>query len=98
MTKGSLFALVAVPALLGAQATQTTLLPEQQAQHALNRLAFGPRPGDIAKVRSMGVDKWIDQQLHPEKIDDAETVSLMRRYSTLNTPTSEIEVAFREAQ
>jgi len=97
-------ALVVGPALCSAQATQTpsaaqtTLLPEQQAQHALNRLAFGPRPGDIAKVRAMGVDKWIDQQLHPEKIDDRETVSLLKRYRTLDTPTAELEKAYREAQ
>ena len=93
-----LAALIVFPALCDAQATQTTLLPEQQAQHALSRLAFGPRPGDIAKVRAMGVDKWIDQQLHPEKIDDSETTNLLKRYRTLNTPTAEIAQAFREAQ
>jgi uncharacterized protein (DUF1800 family) len=98
MTNRSLFALVFVPALLSAQATQTTLLPEQQAQHVLNRLAFGPRPGEIAKVRSMGIEKWIDQQLHPEKIDDREATSLLRRYRSLETPTVEIEQAYREAQ
>jgi uncharacterized protein (DUF1800 family) len=98
MTKRSLFALVVVPALCAAQATPTTLLPEQQAQHVLNRLAFGPRPGDIAKVRAMGVDKWIEQQLQPEKIDDSEMATRLKLYRTLNTPTIEIEQAFREAQ
>jgi len=39
--------------------------------HALNRLTFGPRVGDIDKVRAMGLAAWIDQQLHPERIDDA---------------------------
>ncbi len=43
----------------------------QQVNHALSRLTFGARPGDVAKVRAMGVDRWIDQQLHPERIDDA---------------------------
>ena len=38
--------------------------------HALNRLTFGPRPGDVERVQAMGVDHWIDQQLHPERIDD----------------------------
>ncbi len=42
----------------------------QRAVHALNRLAFGPRPGDVDRVLAMGVDKWIDQQLNPQKIDD----------------------------
>jgi uncharacterized protein (DUF1800 family) len=46
------------------------LTTPQYAEHALNRLAFGPRPGDIARVQQMGVDRWIAQQLHPEKIED----------------------------
>ncbi|HEY9225031.1 MAG TPA: DUF1800 family protein, partial [Gemmatimonadaceae bacterium] len=46
------------------------LLPEEQIQQVLNRLAFGPRAGDVAAVRAMGVDQWIEQQLHPEKIND----------------------------
>jgi len=40
---------------------------QKRAVHALNRLTFGPRPGDIQQVAAMGVDRWIDQQLHPEK-------------------------------
>jgi uncharacterized protein (DUF1800 family) len=88
------------PALQPAQqpAQQSTLLPEQQAQHALSRLAFGPRPGDIAKVRAMGVDKWIDQQLHPEKIDDRAISDALARYSALDAKTSDIATAYREAQ
>ncbi len=44
---------------------------EQRALHALNRLTFGPRPGDVEKVRATGVDKWIEQQLSPAKSDPA---------------------------
>ncbi|HVH88592.1 MAG TPA: DUF1800 domain-containing protein [Terriglobales bacterium] len=44
---------------------------EQRAIHALNRLTFGPRPGDLDRVLQVGVDKWIDQQLHPDSIDDS---------------------------
>ena len=40
-------------------------------EHALNRLAFGPRPGDVERVQAMGLATWIDRQLHPEKIDDS---------------------------
>ena len=42
----------------------------QKAQHALNRLAFGARPGDVEKVMRVGVDRWIEQQLRPERIAD----------------------------
>jgi uncharacterized protein (DUF1800 family) len=44
------------------------LTPDQQAVHVLNRLAFGPRPGDVERVQRMGVQQYIDEQLHPEAI------------------------------
>lgn len=47
--------------------TQTA---DQQAVHALSRLTFGARPGDLEAVHAMGVDRWIDRQLHPERIND----------------------------
>src|SRR5580693_6829971 len=43
---------------------------DQKALHALNRLTFGPRPGDLEQVKQMGVDKWIEQQLQPETIPE----------------------------
>jgi uncharacterized protein (DUF1800 family) len=42
----------------------------QRAQHALDRLAFGAKPGDVERVMAIGVDRWIAQQLHPEQIAD----------------------------
>jgi uncharacterized protein (DUF1800 family) len=83
---------------VGAQAAPTTLLPEQQAQHVLSRLAFGPRPGDIAKVRAMGVDKWIALQLKPETIDDRVTTDALKRYPALNAQTADIAAAYRDQQ
>jgi uncharacterized protein (DUF1800 family) len=44
------------------------LAPEQQAVHVLNRLAFGPRPGDLERVQRIGVERYIEEQLHPETI------------------------------
>jgi uncharacterized protein (DUF1800 family) len=46
------------------------LTPDQQIVHSLNRLAFGPRPGDMENVRRVGVNKWIELQLHPEQIPE----------------------------
>ena len=59
----------------------------KRALHALNRLAFGPRPGDVERVASMGVDKWIDQQLHPEKIDDHTLDARLVAFRTLHMDT-----------
>ena len=39
--------------------------------HVLNRLAYGPRPGDVERVRAIGLERWIDLQLHPDRIPDA---------------------------
>ncbi|HXP89241.1 MAG TPA: DUF1800 domain-containing protein [Bryobacteraceae bacterium] len=46
------------------------LSPDQQILQALNRLTFGPRPGDIEQVRHVGVQKWIELQLHPDQIPE----------------------------
>jgi uncharacterized protein (DUF1800 family) len=47
------------------------LTEEERATHALNRLTFGPRPGDLERVQAIGVKKWIELQLNPEQIDDS---------------------------
>jgi uncharacterized protein (DUF1800 family) len=46
----------------------------------------------------MGVDRWIDQQLQPERIDDRPTDQLLSRYETLNEKTSDLVTTFREVQ
>src|ERR1700684_4683832 len=46
------------------------LSTEQQIIHALNRLTFGPRPGDVEEVRRIGLAKWIELQLHPNQIPE----------------------------
>src|ERR1700687_2772172 len=63
---------------------------QQRALHALNRLAFGPRPGHVDRVAAMGVDKWIDQQLHPDKIDDHALDARLEQFRTLRMNTREI--------
>src|SRR5579863_4592013 len=65
---------VAVPQLLAKKkdkAADENLSEQKRAVQALNRLTFGPRPGEVQQVTAMGVDRWIDQQLHPEKINDS---------------------------
>lgn len=66
----------------------------KRALQALNRLTFGPRPGDLQHVMSMGVDKWIDQQLDPEKIDNSSLESRLAPLRTLRMNTREIEENF----
>jgi uncharacterized protein (DUF1800 family) len=56
------------PALKGLPITE--LSADEAILHALNRLAYGPRPGDVEHVKQLGLAKWIDQQLNPNSIDD----------------------------
>src|SRR5947208_14828993 len=56
------------PALKGLPITE--LSPDEAILHALNRLAYGPRPGDVERVRQMGLAKWIERQLNLNSIGD----------------------------
>jgi uncharacterized protein (DUF1800 family) len=58
--------------------------------HALNRFTFGPRPGDLEAVRAMGLEKWFDQQLHPEKIDDSALDARLAPFRTLKMSTRQM--------
>ena len=46
------------------------LSKDDQIIHALDRLTFGPRPGDVDRVKKIGLKKWLDQQLHPDRMDE----------------------------
>src|SRR5690348_296470 len=48
----------------------TPLTEEQRIVHALNRLGFGPRPGDVERVRAIGLNRYLAEQLNPERIPD----------------------------
>jgi uncharacterized protein (DUF1800 family) len=71
---------------------------DQQVQQVLNRLGFGARPGDVAKVRAMGVDQWIAQQLTPDRIDDAAADRIVASYEMLGRPTSDFVSMYEETQ
>src|SRR5437868_689051 len=61
---------------------------DKQIVHVLNRLTFGPRTGDNEQVRRLGVDKWIDQQLHPERITENPLLETkLKPLTTLLLPT-----------
>ena len=57
------------------QAVRKKLNGDQEILHALDRLTFGPRPGDVAAVKKMGLKKWIDLQLHPRSIPEEPDLS-----------------------
>ncbi len=71
---------------------------DQQIQQVLNRLAFGARPGEAARVRELGVDEWIAAQLAPGLIDDHAADSLVALYEGLRQPTGDLVRAYTESQ
>ena len=66
------------------------LTADQQVAQALNRLTFGPRPGDATRVRAMGVDRWIASQLRPERIDDRAAEQVVDRLEMLRAEPREL--------
>ena len=64
-------ALAVLAVTCAAANAQSPATPAERAHavHVLNRLAFGPRPGDVDRVLAVGVDRWIEQQLNPDRRD-----------------------------
>jgi uncharacterized protein (DUF1800 family) len=71
---------------------------QRRAIHALNRLTFGPRPGDVQHVMTLGVDQWIDLQLHPERINDDGLTSRLDPLRTTRMSTKELAQNFPDGQ
>ncbi len=59
------------------------LTPEQKNTQVLNRLTFGPRPEDYAHIKKIGIKAYIEEQLHPDKIDDHLCDQLLNQYPDL---------------
>jgi uncharacterized protein (DUF1800 family) len=68
-----------------------SLTEDQKIIHALNRLGFGPRLGDVERVKRMGLDKYIDQQLYPERIGDPAVESRLANFPSLHMTIAEIQ-------
>jgi uncharacterized protein (DUF1800 family) len=77
-----------------AAAPASKLTGEQRALHALNRLTYGPRPGDLRKVMDTDVDDWIEQQLHPEEINDSVLDGKLGPFRTLRMSTRDLVQTF----
>ncbi len=64
--------------------------------HVLNRIGFGARPGDVERVRELGVDRYIEQQLHPERIPDADMRARLAGLTTLSLSASELLANYQQ--
>ena len=84
--------------LMGASAQAPLLTPRDSALHALNRLAYGPRPGEVDRVAAAGVMQWIDRQLSPDKIADAALAKRERQFKILEYDTGDLAAMYVDAQ
>ncbi len=75
-----------------------SLSDDEAILHAFNRLGYGTRPGDLERVKQMGLQKWVDQQLHPESIDDSAVEARLDRFPTLKMSSSKLEKEFPRPQ
>lgn len=67
---------------------------DEKILHVLNRLGYGPRPGDVERVKKMGLERYIELQLQPSKIDDSALASRLERLDTLAMNTRELMQAY----
>ena len=58
--------------------------------HALNRLTFGPRPGEISDVQRMGLNRWFEMQLNPDSIDDSALNARLLQFPAMQMSLAEL--------
>ena len=66
--------------------------------HVLNRAAFGPSPGDMKRVRAIGISRYIEEQLHPDRLADAGMDVRLAGLRTLRMSSREIAEEFEIPQ
>ncbi|MGO4210347.1 DUF1800 domain-containing protein [Terriglobus sp. 2YAB30_2] len=78
--------------------TAGTIAAQDRARYALSRFTFGPRPGEIEAVEKTGLERWFDQQLHPEKLDDTAMLMRLDQYPAMKLSTAELMRRFPSPQ
>ena len=74
----------------GSNPARKALTEDQKIIHVLNRLGFGARPGDVEKVKAIGLQKYIEQQLDPSSISDPIADAKVKDLEVFNLSTSEV--------
>jgi len=74
------------------------LTPRDSAFHALNRLAYGARPGEADSIARFGVMRWIERQLDPGRIDDSHLAERERQFKILDYNRADLAERFRDVQ
>src|SRR5688500_5327914 len=73
-----------------AEPSKKELTEDQRITHVLNRLGFGARPGDVQRVKAVGIEKYIEQQIQGVTIADPVAESKVRDFEIFNMSTAEV--------
>src|SRR5688572_11568832 len=95
-TKTAVVLAAMIAALVTVRTAAAPAADDQAIVHVLNRIGFGPRPGDIQKVRQMGLSRFIDQQLHPERVPDAALPPRLDGFTTLTLTSRQIAERYEQ--
>jgi uncharacterized protein (DUF1800 family) len=83
-------AVTATPTATSLSLPVSSLPADRQIRHALDRLGYGPRPGDVERVRTMGLAAYIEWQLSPRRIDDPAIEPALAAYSVLDRGAAQL--------
>jgi len=82
----------------GAQTQREPLTEEQKIVHLLSRIGYGPTREQIERVKKMGIAAYLEEQLHPETIEDKKVVELLKPFNTLNLSPQELAQSYPPPQ
>src|SRR6478752_1894271 len=83
--------LAAVTLTAGSPGSAVPAKPDDKTiLHVLNRMGYGARPGDVERVRQMGLAAYIEQQLHPDRIDEAGMTARLAGFETVRKSSREL--------
>ncbi len=69
---------------------------DQKILHVLNRIGYGPRPEDVAKVKRIGLSAYIDDQLHPDRITDTAVDQKLQAFTELQLSDEDIAAKYKD--
>jgi uncharacterized protein (DUF1800 family) len=84
--------LVGALALVSIRPSEAARMPDDDKAivHVMNRIGYGPRPGDVERVRAIGLQRYIDEQLHPERVADGAMPARLAALTSVTMSSREI--------
>ena len=72
------------------------LSPDEKMLLVLSRFTYGPRPGDLERLRAIGLQTWFNRQLAPQTIDDGDLNRRLTRFPAMQLPPAAVDGALSQ--